>query len=195
MKAYVASSWREPRQQEVVKALLAADHDVYDFKNPPDGKGGFHWSQIDPGWEGWDSRQFVGGLEHPLAQSGFVRDREAMKWCDVCVHVVPHTAGRSSHLELGWCAGDPAAAVHEGARGDHPRAVGSEAHDQTVGWIKDNLHAFEWDVEIQEATKLGHPIRNIIARNFASYFVPTRYYMVSGYFLKLLAFTSIFITF
>ena len=45
-----------------------------------------------------------------------------------------------------------------------PRPVGSEAHDRTVGWIFDTLNEFEWTTEIQESSKLGHPIQNIIGR-------------------------------
>ena len=30
MKVYVASSWRNERQQEIVRALREAGHDVYD---------------------------------------------------------------------------------------------------------------------------------------------------------------------
>lgn len=34
-KIYVASSWRNPFQQEVVNILRDLGHEVYDFKNPP----------------------------------------------------------------------------------------------------------------------------------------------------------------
>lgn len=33
-KIYVASSWRNPFQQEVVNILRDLGHEVYDFKNP-----------------------------------------------------------------------------------------------------------------------------------------------------------------
>ena len=33
-KTYVASSWRNPFQQEVVNILRDLGHEVYDFKNP-----------------------------------------------------------------------------------------------------------------------------------------------------------------
>ena len=45
-----------------------------------------------------------------------------------------------------------------------PRPVGSAAHGQTVEWIFETLNEFEWETEIQESSKLGHPIRNIVAR-------------------------------
>lgn len=105
MKVYVASSWREVLQPAVVTALRAYGHEVYDFRNPTDQYSGFSWSDIDPEWINWDSYQFVKALNHPIADRGFQVDLKAMEWCDTCVLVVPETAGRSSHLELGWCAG------------------------------------------------------------------------------------------
>lgn len=46
-KIYVASSWRNVFQQDVVNILRNFGHEVYDFKNPPHGNGGFQWSDID----------------------------------------------------------------------------------------------------------------------------------------------------
>ena len=51
-KIYLASSWRNTDQPTAVAALRMAGHDVYDFRNPPDGiPNGFRWSEIDPDWE------------------------------------------------------------------------------------------------------------------------------------------------
>jgi hypothetical protein len=41
MKLYVASSWRNARQPEVVARLREAGHEVYDFRNPAPGNTGF----------------------------------------------------------------------------------------------------------------------------------------------------------
>ena len=46
-KIYVASSWRNEFYPEMVEALREADHDVYDFRNPPSSDGGFK-SKIEP---------------------------------------------------------------------------------------------------------------------------------------------------
>jgi hypothetical protein len=103
MKVYVASSWRNKYHAEVVSVLQAVGHDVYDFKNPKQGKTGFHWSDVDPKWEGWIPDLFVKSLEHPIAQKGFQSDKQALVDCEVCVLVLP--SGKSSHLEAGWVAG------------------------------------------------------------------------------------------
>lgn len=103
MNVYVASSWRNEFQPDVVVALRSAGHDVYDFRNPAPGDCGFHWSEIDPNWERWGPDQYIAGLKHPLARAGFRSDMDALTACDACVLVLP--SGRSSHLELGWAAG------------------------------------------------------------------------------------------
>ena len=107
MKVYVASSWRNERQPEVVRAIRAAGHQVYDFRNPneeivePDQ--GFHWSDIDPEWQTWSPSQFTNALDHPLALGGYDRDYAALESADAVVLVMP--CGRSSHLELGFGVG------------------------------------------------------------------------------------------
>lgn len=102
-KIYVASSWRNIHQAQVVEALRSAGHQVYDFKNPrPDNKG-FAWSDIDPNWEGWTPERYRELLDHPIAKDGFASDFNAMKWADTFLLVLP--CGRSAHLELGWACG------------------------------------------------------------------------------------------
>ncbi len=103
MKIYVASSWRNRYQQDVVAALRGAGHDVYDFRNPAPGDNGFHWSAIDPDWQTWTPDAFRSALSHPIADRGFGKDMNALRECDACVLVLP--SGRSAHLEAGWAAG------------------------------------------------------------------------------------------
>ena len=100
---YVASSWRNQIQQEVVKDLRAAGFEVYDFKNPAEGNNGFKWSDIDPDWQNWTPEQFRESLRHPIAARGFNLDMDALRWCDACVLVMP--CGRSAHLEAGYAIG------------------------------------------------------------------------------------------
>lgn len=110
---YVASSWRNELQQDVVHELRRAGFDVYDFKNPP-GATGFSWSQI--GLEHSkplgdnstapdlaDADHFLDALDHPRAHEGFNSDFDAMQAADIIVMVLP--CGRSAHLELGWGIG------------------------------------------------------------------------------------------
>lgn len=100
MHIYVASSWRNTYYPEVVSALRAAGHDVYDFRNPPSGDPGFHWTDVDADCMEWSPEQYQANLAHPLAERQFKNDIEAMSACDACVLVLP--CGRSAHTEAGW---------------------------------------------------------------------------------------------
>lgn len=112
-RIYLASSWRNPEQPQLVECLRSAGHEVYDFRNPDlkrpllsgnRGLGrGFQWSEIEPDWQEWDAIRFRDALEHPLAQDGFDSDFGAMQWADTVVLALP--CGRSAHLELGWAVG------------------------------------------------------------------------------------------
>ncbi len=100
---YVASSWRNIHFPRVVHALRAAGHEVYDFRNPPSGDVGFHWTDVDPHCECWTPAQYQANLTHPLAERQFKNDIEAMQAYDICVLLLP--CGRSAHAEAGWFAG------------------------------------------------------------------------------------------
>ena len=98
-KIYVASSWRNKYQPIVVKVLKEHGYEVYDFK---DSKG-FSWNDIDTEWLDWSSKEYITGICHPAADKEFNRDMNALKWCDVCIMVMP--CGMSASLETGWAVG------------------------------------------------------------------------------------------
>lgn len=100
---YVASSWRNQYYPEVVKRLKAEGHDVYDFRNPPHGGSGFHWTDVDDNAPNWTFEEYAEGLQHPLAERQFEADLKALQQADTCVLVLP--CGRSAHTEAGWMAG------------------------------------------------------------------------------------------
>jgi hypothetical protein len=117
-RIYLASSWRNPYQAEVLAALRAAGHAVYDFKNPAPGISGFGWRQCgDPPPEVNEQGKMRPAewrrvLNHPRAREGFALDygRPApgdtplgMRWATVGVLLLP--CGNSAHLELGWLIG------------------------------------------------------------------------------------------
>lgn len=111
-KIYVASSWRNEHQPEVVRVLRGVPGlDVYDFRNPQgsptepgNGPGtGFHWSEVDPAWREWTPKALEAALAHPRAQDGFDSDCVACEGADATLLVLP--CGRSAHLELGVAVG------------------------------------------------------------------------------------------
>lgn len=102
-KIYVASSWRNPYYEQVVKRLREEGYEVYDFRNSPHGGNGFHWTDVDENAPNWTFEVYAEGLNHPLAERQFKADLDALEWADACVLVLP--CGRSAHTEAGWMAG------------------------------------------------------------------------------------------
>lgn len=101
-RVYVASSWCNPFQQDVVRLLRKDGHEVYDLKDE-DGFKWSEWSEISPEWKLWDTNAYLAALVLPQVERWFSRDMNALINCDVCVHVVP--CGVSASLEAGWACG------------------------------------------------------------------------------------------
>jgi len=101
-RIYVASSWRNLLQENVVNELRSVGHEVYDFKNPTTSVG-FRWSDVGLK-DDHTAKEFIDTIQtHPLAARGFMSDFRAMRWADTCVLVNP--CGRSAHIEAGWMSG------------------------------------------------------------------------------------------
>lgn len=136
---YVASSWRNPLQREVVALLRESGVDHYDFRNPAPGVAGFAWSAIDPRWQQWSARQYVEHLQHPVAEAGFRRDFDAMQKADTFVLVLP--CGRSAHLELGWAVGAGKRTVILTRDGEEPELMAKMVDyiatdtSELLGWL------------------------------------------------------------
>lgn len=107
-KIYLASSWKNKQQPEILAMLRAEGHEVYDFRNPAPGDTGFSWKQCQMEWgEKIDMHDMALYVRHiadnDAAHSGFKLDRDALHWCDTCVLLLP--CGRSAHLEAGYAMG------------------------------------------------------------------------------------------
>ena len=94
MKVYVASSWRTPRHDEVVRALRDAGHDVYDYRQ-----------------DGANHEDFGMDYDHTLeetlellaredVESVVDRDMNNVAKAKALVLVLP--CGRSAHTEYGF---------------------------------------------------------------------------------------------
>lgn len=101
-KIYLATSWRNPFYDELLQKLMAAGHEVYDFRDP---RYAFKWSGLPGGenYKSWTPDQFRRALNEPEAERGFSRDAEALEWCDTCVMLQP--CGASAHTEMGFAVG------------------------------------------------------------------------------------------
>lgn len=141
MKIYVASSWRNERQPEIVKSLREAGHEVYDFREPAPGERGFHWSDIDPAWKEWTPEQFRESLQHPIATHGVGRDLAGMAWADAFLLLMP--CGRSAHLELGWAIGQGKLTLILLSDGE-PELMYALVHHLCVS-MEEVLQRLDWD--------------------------------------------------
>lgn len=128
---YVASSWRNIYQPSVVTFLRKAGFAVYDFRNPKKNDYGFQWSEIDPEWKTWTTKQYVKALSHPIARKGYATDMRALKYATALVLVLP--AGRSAHLEAGFCVGHVPVCVYS------PEICEPELMYKMVGLITDDI--------------------------------------------------------
>lgn len=127
LKIYVASSWRNPLQPGIVHALRRCGHEVYDFRNPPNGSG-FGWKQVMPGYVPGGKvtpEEYRAGLAHPIAQAGYESDIGALRWCDVVVYVMP--CGRSASWEFGYAMGQGKPGYVVMFNDDEPDLMFSEA--------------------------------------------------------------------
>ena len=102
-KIYVASSWRNSNQQQIVNLIRRNGHQVYDFRHPNDTPNNYRWDEIDPEWKKWDITQYMSALSHPIAEVGFNNGLRAMMDADVCVLLLP--CGKSAHAQAGFMAG------------------------------------------------------------------------------------------
>lgn len=103
-KIYLASSWKNSLQPQLVKDLRNIGHEVYDFRNPHVGNNGFSWSSIDENWKEWTSEQFRNTLYfNKIAEKGFKNDWNGMLWADTGILLLP--CGRSAHIEAGYFRG------------------------------------------------------------------------------------------
>jgi hypothetical protein len=129
-RVYVASSWRNPHQPEVVRALRIHGHAVYDFRDPPNGTA-FAWSNLDPDWMNWSAATYRRILTtDPIAAQGFLSDFRGMAWADTCVLVLP--CGRSAHLEAGWFCGQGKRTIILTRDGEEPELMALLANEVCV---------------------------------------------------------------
>jgi hypothetical protein len=147
-KVYLASSWRNAEQPAAVQKLRDAGHEVYDFRNPPHGRGGFAWSDIDADWKNWTAEKYCRALNTDIAQAGFRSDFDGMMWADVCMLLLP--CGRSAHLEAGYMAGAGKRTIIVTRDGEEPELMAKLCEvvcgsiDEAIDYLKATDPAAEW---------------------------------------------------
>lgn len=104
MNVYVASSWRNEHQPDIVKALRGIGLDVFDFREHPEPTPPWGEMGYGPGaGRHWTTDEIGRAYNDPRTAAVFARDMAGLRPADVTVLVLP--AGRSAHLEAGYARG------------------------------------------------------------------------------------------
>lgn len=98
MKLYIASSWRNPLYEEVVRKTREMGFEVYDFKQ---AETAFAWEDVfdTPFWRELPTEEQFRGLKSRQAQMAYSADMKALKEADMLFLLL--SAGRSAHWEGG----------------------------------------------------------------------------------------------
>ena len=102
-RIYVASSWRNTKQQEIVHLLREYGHDVYDFTKPNDRTMSNVWEDIHLNHDLCTSDQYIEAISDSTVIKRFEDHVNAMMAADTCILLLP--CGSSAHSEAGFMAG------------------------------------------------------------------------------------------
>lgn len=115
-RIYLASSWRNPFQPDLVGLLRDWGHAVYDFRHDSRSVGAnslgyeeppataFAWSEMDPDWQDWTPSKYRHLLQTSARSAqGYIGDLRGMEWADTCIMLLP--CGNSAHIEAGYMKG------------------------------------------------------------------------------------------
>lgn len=96
---YIIGSLKNPRIPEIANNLRALGYEVFDdwFSAGP---------EADDKWQEYETRRgrtYKEALNGFHARDVFTFDKRHLDLCDIAILVMP--AGKSGHLELGYCAG------------------------------------------------------------------------------------------
>lgn len=98
-KIYVIGSLRNPAIPQVAEMLRGLGHEVFDDWYAAGPEADDYWQK----YERAKGSSFAEALAGFAAQHVFAFDKKHLDACDIAVMVMP--AGKSAHLELGYCKG------------------------------------------------------------------------------------------
>lgn len=102
-RIYVASSWRNSFQPQVIKELRKRGHKVYDFRHPQGREDKNVWDEVGIKRVSTTGEGFDEGLRNKVARERFEEHYTAMQDADTCILLLP--CERSAHVEAGLMAG------------------------------------------------------------------------------------------
>lgn len=98
-KIYLIGSLRNPEIEDIASRLRDDGHEVFDDWYAAGEKADDSWQSYEIG-RGHKLYEALNGVH---AVAAFQVDKTWLDWCDTAVMVMP--AGKSAHLELGYCRG------------------------------------------------------------------------------------------
>lgn len=104
MKIFVASSYKNSKQEDFVILLRQYGHEVFDFKAIDEPGKPFSWLGVDANYRSWTMQDFKQQLISPDILSRYQKSFEFMQWADMCILLNP--SGNSSHMIAGWFIGN-----------------------------------------------------------------------------------------
>lgn len=110
-RVYIASSWKNGTQPELVKRLREEGHQVYDFRHPQGRNDRNVWESVTRKLSLYNKykklvlslQDFIRMLLHDDAKERFEEHYNAMLDADTCILLLP--CGNSAHTEAGYMAG------------------------------------------------------------------------------------------
>ncbi len=144
-RIYLASSWRNPYQPQLVTRLREWGHAVYDFRYDSRSLGAaplghaeppataFSWSEMDEDWKDWTPREYLAQLQTSArAAQGFIGDLRGMEWADTCIMALP--CGNSAHIECGYMKGRGKRVIIYWERNDKVTSAKNDATGEVKTW-------------------------------------------------------------
>ncbi len=102
-RIYVASSWRNEKQQDLVSILREKGHKVYDFTRPDGEPKNNVWDDMNINHDNCATEQFADAMANPEVEKRFETHLSALTAADTCILLLP--CGNSAHSEAGFMAG------------------------------------------------------------------------------------------
>lgn len=102
-RIYVASSWRNEKQQDLVSILREKGHKVYDFTRPNGEPKKNVWDDMNIDHDNCATEQFADAMANPEVEKRFEEHLSALTAADTCILLLP--CGNSAHSEAGFMAG------------------------------------------------------------------------------------------
>ena len=160
-RIYLATSTNNRLIDDVLAAMRAQGHDVYDFRRG-------ETKIFDPARKTWTPADFIKALTAPVAYRQFNADRAALDACDCVVLLTP--CGNDAHAEAGYAHGQNVPVIVYLSKGFRPELM-ARFFNGFVATVPDLLFALSCVVP-RDAAATG----NLTANDLNPFPIPSSRY-------------------